>query len=280
MSLPFLRVVAVVSLLLLTSSFAGALPPATPSLLDRGYSEMYNVDFVAAHQSIDTYIAAHPDDPMGPVSDAAAYLFSELDRLGVLDLRLFSDNSRFEHRKRPPPDPKVEQEFQARVHETQQLAERILAKNPKDTSALLASTLADGLESDYEALILKDDFESLHYSNQATQLAGKTLAVDPECYDAYLAEGIENYLLGIKPAPVRWILSLTGAQTDAGTGIRELRLAAAKGHYLAPFARLLLAVADLRAKDYTGARNLLSGLSKEFPANPLYSREYDRIAGK
>lgn len=267
-------------LFVFTCRNAGALEAVSPSLLDRGYSEMYNVNFVAAHQSFDTYIAAHPDDPMGPVSDAAAYLFSELDRLGVLDLRLFSDDSRFEHRKRPIPDPKVEGEFQVRIREAQQLAERVRAKNPRDSSALLASTLADGLESDYEALILKNDFASLHYSNQATQLAGETLAVDPECYDAYLAEGIENYLLGIKPAPVRWILSLTGAQTDAGTGVRELRLAAAKGHYLAPFARLLLAVADLRAKDYAGARKLLSGLSKEFPANRLYSREYDRIADK
>lgn len=136
------------------------------------------------------------------------------------------------------------------------------------------------LESDYEALILNNDFKSLHYSNEATRLAERTLAVDPGCYDAYLAEGIENYLLGIKPAPVRWILSLTGAQTDAGTGIRELKLAAAKGHYLAPFARLLLAVADLRKKDYAGARTLLGGLAKEFPENPLYQREYDRIAEK
>jgi hypothetical protein len=272
--------IGVAILFIFTCGNAGALAPGSSFSLEQGYSEMYNVNFVAAHRLFDGYIAAHPDDPMGPVSDAAAYLFSELDRLGILDLRLFSDNSRFEHRKRPTPDLQVEQAFQARVRETQQLAERKLAKDPRDSSALLASTLADGLESDYEALILKNDFASLHYSNQATQFAGRTLAVDPECYDAYLAEGIENYLLGIKPAPVRWILSLTGAQTDAGTGVRELRLAAAKGHYLAPFARLLLAVADLRAKDYAGARKLLGGLSREFPANPLYSREYDRIAHK
>ncbi|MGC8549590.1 MAG: hypothetical protein ACP5M4_07805 [Acidobacteriaceae bacterium] len=276
----FLILVAVSGLFLFSCRSAGAASTVAPSLLDRGYGEMYNVNFAAAHQSFDAYIAAHPDDPMGPVSDAAAYLFSELDRLGILDLRLFSDNGRFEHRKRPTPDPKVEQEFQSRILEAQQLATRVLAKQPDNSSALLASTLSYGLKSDYEALILKSDFESLQYSNEATRLAGKTLAIDPECYDAYLAEGIENYLLGIKPAPVRWLLSLTGAQTDVGTGIRELRLAAAKGHYLAPFARLLLAVADLRAKDYAGARKLLGGLSREFPANPLYSREYDRIAGK
>lgn len=253
---------------------------ANRALLDRGYRDLYNVDFPGAHRSFDAYAAAHPEDPMGTVSDAAAYLFSEFDRLGVLDISLFADNGRFAHRKRPRPDPEVDREFQNRIDETRQLAANILDHDPKDASALLASALADGLESDYEALILKNDLASLHYSNRATVFAQRTLDVAPHCYDAYLAVGIENYLLGIKPAPVRWLLSLTGAPTDATAGIRELRLAAAKGHYLAPFARLLLAVADLREKNYAGARVLLGGLAKEFPANPLYAREDQRIPGK
>ncbi len=267
-------------LLLLCLLCAGTLAAHADPVLDHGYGDMYNVDFSGAHQTFDVYIAAHPDDPMGTVSDAAAYLFAELDRLGILDLRLFADNSRFAHRRRPTPDRAVQSKFQARIDETNRLAAAALQKNPKDVSALLASTLANGLQSDYSALILKHDLDALRFSNRATALAQQTLAADPHCYDAYLAVGIENYLLGIKPAPVRWVLSWTGAQTDAAAGVRELQLAAAHGHYLAPFARLLLAVADLRQKNYSGARDLLSGLSLEFPANPLYRREYQRIAHK
>uniref|UniRef100_A0A7V4XTK2 Lipoprotein n=1 Tax=Acidobacterium capsulatum TaxID=33075 RepID=A0A7V4XTK2_9BACT len=267
-------------LLLLCLLGCGTLAAHADPVLEHGYGQMYNVNFAGAHQTFDAYIQAHPDDPMGPVSDAAAYLFAELDRLGILDLRLFADNSRFSHRKRPTPNPAVQQKFQARIDEAKRLAAAALSKNPKDVSALLASTLADGLQSDYAALILKHDLDALRFSNRATVLAQKTLAVDPHCYDAYLAVGIENYLLGIKPAPVRWVLSWTGAQTNASAGVRELRLAAAHGHYLAPFARLLLAVADIRQKNYAGARDLLLGLSQEFPANPLYRREYQRIAHK
>jgi hypothetical protein len=46
---------------------------------------------------------------------------------------------------------------------------------------------------------------------------------------------------------------------------------------LAPFARLLLAVAAVRDKDPQTARNLLSGLAHEFPQNPLYSAQLARI---
>jgi hypothetical protein len=69
-------------------------------------------------------------------------------------------------------------------------------------------------------------------------------------------------MLSIKRAPVRWFLRLTGAQTDRGIGIEKLKLAAEKGHYLAPFAQLMLAVAALRGSDPNRARELLSGLAR------------------
>src|SRR5205085_7720869 len=111
---------------------------------------------------------------------------------------------------------------------------------------------------------------------------GRTLAMGllskgANCYDAYLAVGVENYMLGIKPAPVRWVLSWTGAQTDKEQGLRELKLTAEKGHYLQPFARLLLAVAALRDQNKDKARELLSGLVREFPKNGLYQRELARL---
>ena len=62
-----------------------------------------------------------------------------------------------------------------------------------------------------------------------------------------------------------------GAQTDRDRGIENLRLTAEKGNYLSPYARLLLAVAALRNKDRTAARDILTKLATEFPQNRLYS---------
>jgi hypothetical protein len=133
------------------------------------------------------------------------------------------------------------------------------------------------LRGDYAALIEKRNLASLSYMKTSRTIAQKLLTIDPTCYDAYLAVGAENYLLGINSAPVRWMLRMTGAETDKTEGLQRLQLAADKGHYLAPFARLLLAVAALRDKDKQTARNLLAGLAKEFPSNQLYVAELARI---
>ena len=64
---------------------------------------------------------------------------------------------------------------------------------------------------------------------------------------------------------------------DKDEGIRQMRLCAEKGHYLAPFARLMLAVTNLRDNNKAGARAILSSLAQEFPRNTLYKRQLDRI---
>ena len=43
-------------------------------------------------------------------------------------------------------------------------------------------------------------------------------------------------MLSLKPAPVRWLLRLGGAQTDKMEGIQKLQLTAEKGRYLRPYA--------------------------------------------
>jgi len=134
-----------------------------------------------------------------------------------------------------------------------------------------------GLESNYLSMIEKRNLEALHYAKEGGLLAEKLLAVSPDCYDAYLAVGVENYLLGLRPAPERWMLRLYGAQTDKDRGIRTLELTAEKGHYLLPFAQLLLAVAALRDNDTNRAKELLRNLAREFPNNPLYQKELARL---
>ncbi|MGA2962164.1 MAG: hypothetical protein ABSD96_10870 [Candidatus Korobacteraceae bacterium] len=239
---------------------------------------MYNLDFGAAHNVFRAWQTSHPQDPLGFVSDAASYLFSEFDRLHVLQTALFTNDRRFEERSKLPPDPAARAAFNESLSKADQLVAQILAQSPQDHNAMLSQVLANGLRGDYAALIEKRDLASLGYMKNSRQIAERLVAVDPTCYDAYLAVGVENYLLSQNPAPVRWILRLSGAQTDKAEGINHLRMAAEKGHYLGPFARLLLAVAALRDKDRATARALLAGLSQEFPGNHLYSEELAKIS--
>ena len=245
--------------------------------LERGFHQMYNLDFTAAHGTFAVYQKLNPDDPLGYVADAAAYLFAEFNRLQILESDLFTDDRRWDNRSTQSPDPAVKSAFEAQLARSDKLVDQVLAKTPNDANALFAKVLANGLRGDYTAMIEKRNIASLGYMKTSRITAQQLLAVDPTCYDAFLAVGVENYLLGSTSAPVRWILRATGSQTDKAEGVQRLRLTAQKGYYLAPFARLLLAVAALRDKDKTTARTLLAGLATEFPRNELYSKELARI---
>jgi hypothetical protein len=255
-------------------------PAATPfgsNLIDQGYHDMYNLQFLDAHLKFEQWMASHPQDPMGPVSDAAAWLFGEFDRLHIIDVQLFTDQSRFDNRDRLTPDTTVRKHFDDRTDQAGRLADAALQRNPKDANALYVKTLISGMRSDYALMIEKRDLAALNYSKEASAYSRQALAADPTLYDAHLASGVENYMLSLKFAPIRWLLSFTGASTSREEGIRLLHLTADKGHYLAPFARMMLAVAALRDNRPQEARDILAALSKEYPQNSLYARELARI---
>jgi hypothetical protein len=238
---------------------------------------MYNLQFDDAHRTFRQWEQSHPEDPFAFTSDAAAYLFSEFDRLGVLQSDLFVDDAKFKKRERPKADGAIEKAFDEDLSKSDQLADAVLKRSPKDSNALFAKVLNLGLHGDYVALIQNRGWASLTYMKGAGLLAERLLAVDPERYDAYLAVGVENYMLGLRPAPVRWFLNLYGAETDKREGIERLQLTAQRGHYLLPFARLLLAVAAMRDHNRTQARALLGDLASQFPGNGLYQKELNRL---
>jgi len=261
-----------VCILIAAACCAGA-ASAEPTLLDQGYRQMYNLQFPDAHQSFREWQKSHPDDPMGAVSEAAAYLFSEFDRLHILQSEFFTRDQHFITDHKLTPDPTVKKQFEAVLDDARKLA----AKKPTDPNSMFAALLASGLHSDYLALIEKRYGASFQEMKTARLQAQQLLARDPQCYDAWIAVGVENYMLSVKPAPVRWLLKMAGGETDRETGLQKLKLTAEKGRYLAPFARLLLAVAALRENDHGKARGILASLTREYPQNPLYAQELARM---
>ena len=245
--------------------------------LDQGYFDMYNVDFAAAHGIFGHLLTQHPEDELAAASDAAAYLFGEFDRLHIIDVELFADQSRFDNRSRLTPDPAVRKSFDDRAAKAIRLADAALARNPQDARAFYTKTLVYGMRSDYALMIDKKDLVALSLTKQASAYAKQALAIDPNMYDAYLASGVENYMLSLKPAAIRWIIGLTGAATDKEQGIKLLTLTANQGHYLAPFARMMLAVAAIRDGNPQQARSILTALAKQFPGSTLYTRQLARI---
>ncbi|HEY7616035.1 MAG TPA: hypothetical protein VH744_04470 [Terriglobales bacterium] len=249
---------------------------AAPSL-DHGFRLMYDLDFERAHQVFALWQRQYPEDPLGPVGEAAGLLFSELNRLGVLQAQFYEDDDKFDARRKLIPDLAVRDRFNAALAQAESRAQARLARDPKDRDGLFGMTLSAGLKADYTALIEKRNMASLRFTKAASRWAEQLLAADPSCYDAYLATGISKYIIGSMAAPVRWVLRLGGYPGDKKTGIEELRRTAERGRYLAPFARILLAIAYVREKDKPRARALLADLRDEFPRNPLFAQEIARL---
>jgi hypothetical protein len=76
---------------------------------------------------------------------------------------------------------------------------------------------------------------------------------------------------------VRWLLRAGGAQTDKATGLKNLKIVAEKGRYMAPFARVFLAIAALHDHDKARALELMENLAREFPENHLYTHELAQL---
>jgi len=276
-----LRITARLAVLVIATAVSVPAFAADPALtvppLDHGFQLLYNLDFDRAHGIFTQWEENHPDDPMGPTCTAAGLLFSEFHRLGVLEGQFFVDDKKFENRPKLNPDPNVRVRFDAEIAKAQRAARARLAKNPHDRDALFAMTLTNGLQADYAALIEKRNMASLHYTKESTQWAQQTLAVDPDCYDARIAGGISKYLIGSMAAPVRWLVKLGGLSGDKQAGVKELKLVAERGHYLAPFANILLAIAYVREHNNQRAKELLASLRDQFPANPLFAKEIARL---
>jgi hypothetical protein len=250
---------------------------SAPSPLDQGFAGLYNLDFSGAQEDFSLWQKQHPDDPVGPVSEAAGFLFSEFNRLGVLEAQFYENDDKFEKRAKLDPDPELRERFQSAIARAEKLAHARLEKDSRDRDALFALTLCSGLQADYAALIEKRNLASLHFTKEASSSAQQLLAVCHDCYDALLATGFSKYVIGSMAAPVRWFLRMGGFAADKQSGISDLQTTAEHGHYLAPFARILLAIAYVREKDKGRALQLLAGLQREFPGNTLFPREIARL---
>lgn len=162
------------------ASFASAARQDLPRpSLDHGFQQMYNLDFSSAHATFLAYQQAHPQDPMGFVSNAAAYLFSGFDRLHILEADLFTDDHKFENRGKLTPDPALKTEFEKELSRSDERANQALRKSPQDKNALFAQVLTNGLRGDYTAMIEKRNLASLGYMKTSRAIAQKLLTLDP-----------------------------------------------------------------------------------------------------
>jgi hypothetical protein len=242
-------------------------------ILKSGFRQLYELNFAGARGEFLDYQQQHPGDPVGKAAEAASYLYEEFNAKGILTSDFFLNDEKFLNGADGSAAENRNPTFLRADRQTRAMAQKILKTKPHDIRALLALTLADGMESDYDALVVKKQMAGLGLMRQAEREANALLAVDPSQDDAYVALGASDYVIGCLPGYKRAFLWFGGIHGDRERGMQEMQRAADHGQYLRPFAQILLALACEREHQPERARALLSQLTSEFPANKRFARE-------
>lgn len=276
------------AVLLLSAAVVNARPaedPPTPAFtsvseLMAGFRLLYTEKFPEARSVFTKWESEHAEEPFGEVAVAASYLFEEFNHQRVLTSDFFLNDKRFLHGIEGAPDPERMKGFDDALRNARKLAEQRLAKTPNDPEALYDLTLCAGMESDSDMILRKHNMDALKRLKEANTHAKALLAQRPDAYDAYVALGSANYIIGSLSAGSRALLWFGGIHGDKKLGMEQVSKTSENGRYLKPFAKIMLALAARREKQNKLAQRLFHELSEEFPETPQYAIEYTKAMGK
>lgn len=247
--------------------------------LEQGYHLLYEQKFPEAREIFQKWAAEHPDEPFGELSIAASYLFEEFFLQRVLTSDYFLDDKRFLGGITGTPNAGRMKGFEDSVARARALASRRLKLHPRDPEGLYALTLCAGMQSDADSMLLKKHYDALKHLKEANTNAEMLLRDHPDTFDAYVAPGIAYYVIGSLPSSARFFLWFGGIHGDKQLGMSQVQKTADDGHYLKPFAKILLALSARREKQEALARKNLKELTEEFPGNAVYDSEYAKALG-
>jgi len=274
--------------LLLAPAFTNAEEPAAAAgaaftdvpELAAGFRLLYEQRFPEGREKFSAWTLQNPDDPFGYASQAASYLFEEFYRENVLTSDFFLNEKKFLHGIAGKPDPELMKGFEDAIAQTRELAAKRIASSPKDPEAYFALTLAAGMESDADMILKKQHLEALKRLKEGNEHAKILLAERPDAFDAYVAIGTANYIVGSLTVGARMMLWFGGIHGDKKLGMVQVGKTVENGRYLKPFAQIMRALAARREKQNDLAQKLLHDLSEEFPASPLFAAEYAKAMGR
>jgi hypothetical protein len=154
--------------------------------LTTGFRLLYEQKFQDGRNKFTAWASQNPEDPFGPVAIASSYLFEEFFRQGVLTSEFFLDDNKFLKGIQGKPNAERMKLFLDALNHGREMAKERLKKRPKDPEALFALTLAAGMESNADSILLKKQLDALKRMKEANEHAKELLAERPDAYDAWV----------------------------------------------------------------------------------------------
>ncbi len=238
-------------------------------VVEQGNDAFYNLDFDQSIAAYEKAVAAEPGSAEFHNHLAHALLYREMFRDGALESELVSGNNSFIRRPKLEPPPEVERRFFAEIDRSMKLSQAAVARNPRDTAALHALSVALALRANYGFLVRKSWRASLYDSSQARKYDNQVTEIDPGDYDARLLQGGYDYIVGNLSWTLRALGFIAGFHGDKQRGLRTIEEVAQKGKQNRVDAEIVLCALYRREGQAMRAIPLVSQLIQRYPRNYL-----------
>jgi hypothetical protein len=167
-------------------------------------------------------------------------------------------------------DPAQTAEFRKWIRQTKNLSEAKLKQNPRDIEALYFLGAAEGLDAAYAAAVEKKYRAALSKGSDAVDRHKQVLKIAPDFRDAELTIGLQNYIVGSLPLPLKMIAGTMGVRGSKKRGLETLERVSVEGNWARDLARVLLVDLYKREKRWKDAVATARVLSEKYPRNYLF----------
>ena len=265
-------------LLVSATAVVAQTPPNLDKLRADGYDALFNLDYDGARRTFQKMMALAPDDPAGPESFATSLWLEQLNKTWEAKATLYTDETNT--KDKPKVDPAKVAEFKKWTRRAKQLSEARLRKNPRDVEALYFLGAAEGLEAAYAAAVERKYMAALRTGSDAVDHHRKVLELSPQFIDAKLTIGLQDYVIGSLPLPVKMLAGTFGVHGSKKRGLNELEQVAREGHWGRDVARVLLVDLYKREQRWDDAIATARDLSTRYPRNKIFKQQLADVSAR
>lgn len=246
------------AVLLAAPAAAKPVPPEMDKLLLAAVDDIYNMQFEKAEADLD---AAQKLDP--------GYPHPYLGRAAV-DLIKYSYGTE-------QSDQSLISSFEKKIAQTIAVAEKRLKEgDPKDPQVLFVLGAAHGI-SGRMAIVRRQWLKAFSHGRASMKSVRLAAKLDPELYDAQLGLGMFDYYVATIPKFAGWLAKVM-LGGDRARGMKEIEVAAAKGHYARTAAQLILVEIyledDFGAHDGQKGLDLMTVIHAKYPESQMLHSAY------
>jgi len=250
-------------------------------LFQQSTDALYNLDFNTAQRGYETLTRDYPENPDYWNALASSIWLHILYSQQKLNIDSFSGSSLGTKESGDSVSPAEERRLRETIATAITKADAILKKSPKDIRALYAKGIANATLASFEASAKRSYYSAGTKAKAARDLHQQVLALDPNFDDARLSIGSFNYVVGVIPGVVRFILLPLGIKSAGkDIGIQQIETAAVKGKTVSTDAQMMLIIVYNREKRYNDALKIVSSLHARYPRNFIFELSKASIYGK